>query len=89
MIRITSIDIEVTCLVRCIKSYFEKYSEDLATYEKYCVAFMSPLPFGYLGTLSIVKLAKKHPLGMVHVVSHKHVIYMEYNSLESSYLCLL
>ena len=67
------VESKVTCLLRCIKSHFVDYSEDLATYEKYSVAFMSPIPFGYLGTLSIIKLAKQHPLGLIHVVSYEQL----------------
>ena len=81
MIRITQGEMKVTCLLRCIKNHFKDNSKDLAAYEKYFVAFMSPIPFGYICTLSIVRLANHHPLGFIHVVSYKH--------LESSYCWIL
>ena len=53
------------CIVRCSK----KSAEELTNFQETVTPFMTPLPFAYLGTLSIFRLANEKSLGLGHLVS--------------------
>ena len=53
------------CVIRCSK----KNAEELTNFQKVLVAFTTPLPFAYIGTLSIFRLANDKTLGLGHLVS--------------------
>jgi hypothetical protein len=56
-------------ILRCIISCSKKSAEDLNNFQKGLVAFMTPLPFAYIGTMSIYRLANDKSLGYAHLVS--------------------
>ena len=61
-------------ILRCIISCSKKNEAELNSFQKTVVAFMTPLPFAYLGTLSIFRLANDKSLGMGHSVSTVHCV---------------
>ena len=56
-------------ILRCIMRCSKKIAEELKNFQKTVAAFMTPLPFAYLGTLSIFRLANEKSLGLGHSVS--------------------
>ena len=56
--------------MRCSK----KSAEELINFQKTVAAFMTPLPFAYLGTFYIFRLANDKSLGPSHLVSIKLII---------------
>ena len=56
-------------ILRCIMRCSKKSAEELTNFQKTVAAFMTPLPFAYLGTLSIFRLANDKSLGLGHLVS--------------------
>ena len=56
-------------ILRCIMRCSKKSAEELTNFQKTVAAFMTPLPFAYLGTLSIFRLAYDKSLGLGHLVS--------------------
>ena len=56
-------------ILRWIISCSKKNEAELNNFQKTVVAFMTPLPFAYLGTLSIFRLANEKSLGLGHLVS--------------------
>ena len=56
-------------VLRCIISCSKKNEADLNNFQKTVAAVMTPLPFAYLGTLSIFRLANEKSLGLGHSVS--------------------
>ena len=56
-------------ILRCIMRCSKKIAEELKNFQKTVAAFMTPLPFAYLGTLSIFRLANDKSLGLGHLVS--------------------
>ena len=54
--------------------YSKKSAEELTNFQKMVAAFMTPLPFAYLGTFYIVTLANDKSLGVGHSVSIKVII---------------
>jgi hypothetical protein len=56
-------------ILRCVISCSKKNSEELINFQKVLVAFMTPLPFAYLGTFCIFRLANDKSLGSGHLVS--------------------
>ena len=56
-------------IIRCIISCSKKNGEDLIKFQKILVAFMTPLPFAYTGTMSIFRLSNEKSLGYAHLVS--------------------
>ena len=61
-------------ILRCIITCSKKNEAELNSFQKTVVAFMTPLPFAYLGTLSIFRLANDKSLGMGHSVSTVHCV---------------
>ena len=58
-----------TSILRCIISYSKKSAHDLNNFQKSLVMFMTPLPFAYIGPMSIYRLANDKSLGYAHMVS--------------------
>ena len=58
-------------ILRCVVSCSKKNAEELINFQKSLVALMTPLPFAYLGILSIFRLANDKSLGLGHLVSIK------------------
>ena len=58
-------------ILRCIISCSKKNEAELNNFQKTVAAFMTPLPFAYLGTFYIVRLANDKPLGRAQLVSIK------------------
>ena len=56
-------------IIRCIICCSKKSPEDLNNFQKSLVLFMTPLPFAYMGPLSIYRLANDKSLGYAHLVS--------------------
>ena len=56
-------------ILRCIISCSKKNGEDLIKFQKILVAFMTPMPFAYTGTMSIFRLSNQKSLGYAHLVS--------------------
>ena len=56
-------------ILRCIISCSKKSAKDLNNFQKSLIAFMTPLPFAYIGPMSIYRLANDKSLGYVHLVS--------------------
>ena len=56
-------------ILRCIISCSKKSAEDLNNFQKSLVVFMTPLPFAYIGTMSIYRLANDKSLGYAYLVS--------------------
>ena len=59
-------------ILRCIISCSKKNGEDLIKFQKSLVAFMTPLPFAYTGTMTIFRLSNEKSLGYAHLVSIYH-----------------
>ena len=59
-------------ILRWIISCSKKNEAELNNFQKTVVAFMTPLPFAYLGTLSIFRLANEKSLGLGHLVSIRY-----------------
>ena len=51
-------------ILRCIMRCSKKSAEELINFQKTVAAFMTPLPFAYLGTFYIVILANDKSLGL-------------------------
>ena len=56
-------------ILRCIMRCSKKSAEELINFQKTVAAFTTPLPFAYLGILSIFRLANDKSLGLGHLVS--------------------
>jgi hypothetical protein len=56
--------------MRCSK----KSAEELINLQKTVTAVMTPLPFAYVGTFYIIRLANDKSLGLGHSVSIKVII---------------
>ena len=56
-------------ILRCIICCSKKSAEELNNFQKSLVLFMTPLPFAYIGPLSIYRLANDKSLGYAHLVS--------------------
>ena len=61
-------------IIRCIISCSKKNGEDLIKFQKILVAFMTPMPFAYTGTMSIFRLSNQKSLGYAHLVSTKSIL---------------
>ena len=64
-------------ILRCIISCSKKNAEELINFQKSLVTFMTPLPFGCLGTFYIYRLSNDQPLNIGHLVSCKVNIFVE------------
>ena len=58
------------CIVRCSK----KSAEELTNFQETVTPFMTPLPFAYLGTFYIIRLANDKSVSLGHLVSIKVMI---------------
>ena len=58
------------CIMRCSK----KNAEEGINFQNTVAAFMIPLPFAYLGTFYIIRLANDKSVGPGHLVSIKVII---------------
>ena len=56
-------------ILRCVISCSKKNSEELINFQKVLVAFMTPLPFAYLGTFYFFRFANDKSVGPGHLVS--------------------
>ena len=61
-------------ILRCIMRCSKKIAEELTNFQKTVAAFMTPLPFAYLGTFYIIRLANDKSVGPGHLVSIKVII---------------
>ena len=61
-------------IFRCLMRYSKKSAEELTNFQKTVTAFMTPLPFAYLGTFYIIRLANDKSVGLGHLVSIKGII---------------
>ena len=61
-------------ILRCIMRCSKKIAEELTNFQKTVAAFMTPLPFAFLGTFYIIRLANDKPLGRAQLVSIKIII---------------
>ena len=61
-------------ILRCIMRCSKKSAEELTNFQKTVAAFTTPLPFAYLGTFYIFRLANEKSLGPGHLVSIKVII---------------
>ena len=62
-------------VLRCIICCSKKSVEDLKNFQKTLVVFMTPLPFAYIGPLSIYRLANDKSLGYAHLVSFQLALF--------------
>ena len=62
-------------VLRCIICCSKKSAEDLNNFQKSLVVFMTPLPFAYIGPLSIYRLANDKSLGYAHLVSFELALF--------------
>ena len=58
-------------ILRCLMRYSKKSAEELTNFQKTVAAFMTPLPFAYLGFFYTFRLANDKSLGLGHLVSIK------------------
>ena len=56
-------------ILRCVMRCSKKSAGELINLQKILAAFMTPLPFAYLGTFYIFRLANDKSLGLGHLVS--------------------
>jgi hypothetical protein len=56
-------------ILRCIMRCSKKSAGELINLQKILAAFMTPLPFAYLGTFYTFRLANDKSLGLGHLVS--------------------
>ena len=56
-------------VLRCIMKCSKKSAKELINLQRTVAALMTPLPFAYLGTLSIFRLANDKSLGLAQLVS--------------------
>ena len=61
-------------ILRCIMRCSKKSAEELINLQKTVTAVMTPLPFAYVGTFYIIRLANDKSLGLGHSVSIKVII---------------
>ena len=61
-------------ILRCIMKWSKKSAKELINLQRTVAAFMTPLPFAYLGTLSIFRLSDDKALGLAQLVSIKTII---------------
>ena len=61
-------------ILRCITRCSQKIAEELKNFQKTVAAFMTPLPFAYLGTFFAIGLAYDKPLGRAQLVRIKIII---------------
>ena len=64
-------------ILRCIISCSKKNAEELINFQKNLVTFMTPLPFGCLGTFYIYRLSNEQPLNIGRLVSCRVNIFEE------------
>ena len=81
-------------ILRCIISCSKKNAVELINFQKSLVTFMTPLPFGCLGTFYIYRLSNEQPLNIGHLVSCKVNIFAElvrmfliYTYINTIYIC--
>ena len=55
--------------IRLITVYLRKNILKLEKFQNYFVMFVTPLPFGYITTVYILRLAKKNNVGQLHQVN--------------------
>ena len=67
----------IISILRCISTCSKKNEEELINFQKSLVTFMTPLPFGFLGTFYIYRLSNEQPLNIGHLVSCKVNIFAE------------
>ena len=61
-------------ILRCIERCSKKSAEELTNFQETVTPFMTPLPFAYLGTFYIIRLANDKSVGLGHLVSIKGII---------------
>ena len=61
-------------ILRGVISCSKKNEAELNNFQKTVVAFMTPLPFAYLGTFYIIRLANDKSVSLGHLVSIKVMI---------------
>ena len=67
----------IISILRSISTCSKKNEEELINFQKSLVTFMTPLPFGCLGTFYIYRLSNDQPLNIGHLVSCKVNIFVE------------
>ena len=58
----------IISILRSISTCSKKNEEELINFQKSLVTFMTPLPFGCLGTFYIYRLSNEQPLNIGHLV---------------------
>ena len=64
-------------VLRCINSCSKKDAEELISFQKKLVTFITPLPYACLGTFYIYRMSNEKPLNFGHLVSFKVNVFVE------------
>ena len=56
-------------LLRLLAVYLRNSTSKLEKFQNYFIKFVAPLPFGYITTVIIVRLAQKNNVGQLHQVT--------------------